>query len=185
MTGRNTEMKKALRTEMLGIREGLEKSYIEEVSAAVTERFFNEARGAGNCLLYIDCRNEVQTETLISKLENNGMEVFLPVVQGRELYTGRFSSGLVDGAYGISQPSEIEPRETFDIVVVPGLAFDKDFYRLGYGGGFYDRFLPKIKTGMKAAFAYRFQLVESVYPEKHDIPVDTIFTADSTYRRKQ
>jgi 5-formyltetrahydrofolate cyclo-ligase len=92
-------------------------------------------------------------------------------------------SALVTGAYGIREPAPdwplVEPAAV-DLVVVPGVAFDRHGTRLGYGGGYYDRMLPTIRAGNPAAalvgLAYGFQVVADLPGDPHDVPVDAIAT---------
>ncbi len=83
--------------------------------------------------------------------------------------------------FGIGEPKfdekAIVPQD-FDFVVVPGLAFDKNGWRIGYGKGYYDKFFKKYKGKNKTAVAFALQLVDKISFEKHDIPVDLIITED-------
>src|SRR3989338_3616519 len=83
--------------------------------------------------------------------------------------------------FGILEPKESYQREfnpdKLDIVIVPGIAFDKNGHRIGYGYGYYDRFLKTIrKETLKIGLAYDFQLIEKIPEERHDVPVDIILT---------
>ena len=83
---------------------------------------------------------------------------------------------LAPGAYGILEPKNpVESDVKFDFMLVPGLCFDKNKYRIGYGGGFYDRFIDKIgEDSYKVSIVYDFQLVDDLHPEEFDRPVDKL-----------
>ncbi len=88
---------------------------------------------------------------------------------------------LVPGTWGILEPPEnsrkVVPAEEIDLAVVPGLAFDRQFNRLGYGAGYYDRFLPKLKkNAVKAGICYSIQLIDQIPVEAFDIAMDIIVT---------
>ena len=75
----------------------------------------------------------------------------------------------------------MEP-ETGCVCLVPGLAFDRAGYRLGYGGGYYDRYLEKHPENVKVALGYDFQMVESIETDRYDVPLDIIVTPEKIYR---
>ena len=93
---------------------------------------------------------------------------------------------IATGKFGISEPRpecETIPLDQFDLVLVPGLAFDPGGNRLGRGRGFYDRILAAA-SGVKCGVAYDFQLLEKIPVEPHDAPVNFIFTPTRGLRRK-
>jgi 5-formyltetrahydrofolate cyclo-ligase len=94
-------------------------------------------------------------------------------------------TNLKKGYAGIKEPEgKGVPPEKIDIVVVPAVAFYKYGHRLGYGKGFYDRFLKKTKA-LKVGVAYDFQILEKLPAESHDIPVDLIITPTQIIMRKE
>jgi 5-formyltetrahydrofolate cyclo-ligase len=131
---------------------------------------------------YVALRHEVDTHALIRRMLREGKRVAAPrVVAGNELqqYFINDFSELHTGAFGILEPQPDPGRraaaEQFDLVLVPGLAFDRAGHRLGAGKGYYDRFLSGIKAP-KIALAFTFQIVEQVPVEAHDQRVDMIVT---------
>ena len=95
---------------------------------------------------------------------------------------------LIRNAYGILEPSNdelfIDPND-LDLIVVPGVAFDKNKGRMGYGAGYYDRYFNKINEKYyrkinKVALAYDFQIIDEVPMDKNDVPVDCIITTSKT-----
>jgi 5-formyltetrahydrofolate cyclo-ligase len=91
---------------------------------------------------------------------------------------------LKEGSFRLKEPDPdlcpVLPNYEMDLVIVPGLAFDKNGYRLGYGGGFYDRFLPTIKA-TTIALAFYCQLIPEVPSDKHDRKVNHIISPDGFY----
>jgi 5-formyltetrahydrofolate cyclo-ligase len=129
----------------------------------------------------------VDTGGLIKAALLAGKRVALPVTDTRrkEIYPRiviRYPEDLTAGPFGIAEPRSscpvAEPGE-IDLIVVPGVAFDAKGFRLGYGEGYYDRFLP-LTNGVSVGIAYNFQLVNTVFPEEHDWPVDFVVTEEST-----
>lgn len=134
-------------------------------------------RSAQTVLLYHSLPDEVDTHPFIRKWSGK-KRILLPVVQGEELelriYKGEET--LVTGAYGIGEPT----GETFtdyaaiDLVLVPGVAFDRKGNRLGRGKGYYDRLLPHLPAARKIGICFPFQIVEEVPAESFDIRMDEI-----------
>ncbi len=135
--------------------------------------------------IYVSLNNEVNTHDIIKESLKNGKRICVPKVksikEGMEALEIKDFSELVEcGTYKILEPknfeNKVDPKE-IDLAILPGLAFDNEGGRLGYGGGFYDRFLPKLKNeSPKIALAYDFQMVNSVPRDFHDILVDEIIT---------
>ena len=89
-----------------------------------------------------------------------------------------FDSLIPSGRFGILEPIELAKitYKSIDMVLVPGVIFDKNGYRLGYGLGYYDRFLNKLPKAVKVGLCFDFQVMDKVPREEHDIPVDYIVT---------
>lgn len=137
-------------------------------------------------MTYIDFRNEVMTEKIIRESLETEKDIVIPIsiVETKDILLSQlldFDKELTTGAYGILEPRqeyirEVKP-ESIDLVLVPGVAFDRRGSRIGYGGGYYDRFLKKLdKSIPKVALAFDMQLAEIVYRDNHDIPMDYIIT---------
>ena len=141
--------------------------------------FYRESR----CLsCYVSVGNEVDTHALIRSALDDGKCVAVPVARkGRPMMQVRISdlSELVPAPFGLLEPAEdswdpIAPS-AFDLVIVPGLAFDRQGNRVGFGGGFYDRFLSGLDA-VKVGIAYGFQLGEALPTEPHDVGLDWLVT---------
>jgi 5-formyltetrahydrofolate cyclo-ligase len=90
---------------------------------------------------------------------------------------------LVKNRFGILEPSKTVDIRSFDVIVVPGVVFDKKCNRLGFGKGFYDRFLKSVNTRLKIGLSYDLQIVDELPSEVHDIPMDFVLTETKIYRR--
>ena len=135
-------------------------------------------------MLYLSMRSEVETDGLLDGLLHVGKQVSAPVVDTEQdcLIPRRIQNGktdLVRHRYGMLEPSPacpIFPITQLQLIVVPGIAFDRKGYRLGYGKGFYDRFLANCPHAIPIGLAYQIQVVEDIFPETWDVPVQYIFT---------
>lgn len=94
-----------------------------------------------------------------------------------------YGTELESGVYGIFEPKAEYIRETdsklVDLVLIPGVAFDERGFRVGYGAGYYDRFLEKVREDTsKIALAFELQMVEYAHEDSHDVPIDIVLTED-------
>lgn len=153
----------------------------------IEERFLrlDAFRKAGLVLFYVSMPQEVDTQRLIERTLKLGKRVAVPACDAAAadlgLYEVRSLGVLRPGRFGIlePEPAECEAVELsqVDLVVVPGLAFDRGKNRLGRGKGYYDRFLKRLSEGVpKVALAFDFQIVEAVPVEEHDVPLDIVLT---------
>jgi 5-formyltetrahydrofolate cyclo-ligase len=132
--------------------------------------------------LYADFRGEVPTGGIIRQALSQGMNVVLPAVERGGLVFRQIpvESRLVKGKYGILEPDgecPPFPLERIDLFVIPGVAFDLQGHRVGYGRGYYDRALHRFESNGKfIGVCYDFQLVELIAGEPHDVIMDTVIT---------
>lgn len=129
--------------------------------------------------------NEVLTLPLIARLLQEHRQVLVPRTEpGRKLSWAPIADldTLVPGAFGIPEPPlhvrAVTPQDD-GVIVVPGLAFDRRGHRIGFGGGYFDRFLADF-SGLTIGLAYPWQLVERLPSEAHDIPVRMVVTSTET-----
>lgn len=181
-------MKKALKEEMLRKRNALSKSEIEEKSRIIREKLNSlpEFKKSKNILIYASFNNEVDTKILISELlENKEKNVLIPFVEKNnpvlQLSVLNNLDDLEPKTFGILEPKKDKIKNfdinKLDLVIVPGIAFDKNGHRIGYGYGYYDRFLGKLgRKAKKIGLCYDFQLIDKIPEEKHDVPMDFIVT---------
>ena len=133
-------------------------------------------------------RDEIPTNSLVKALRSDGVRVVLPLVNGasNRMVMCDFSSleNLDRDRFGIRAPDGDRFTGTLDVVFIPGLAFGLDGSRLGYGGGFYDRFLasPQCQSALLCGLGYDFQVVESLPMEVHDVHLTHIATPDRIIR---
>jgi 5-formyltetrahydrofolate cyclo-ligase len=170
---------------MLERRNALEAVEIARRSRRVqelllTSKEFQSAKIVG---VYYAFGSEVKTDLIIEQARSLGKKVALPSVEGDSLTFYELSSGryLVKGRFGIMEPLPYgQVDDKIDLLVVPGIAFDKKGYRLGYGKGYYDKYLAK-KRIVSIGLAYSFQLLEDLPRDKHDERLDAIATEDGIY----
>ena len=133
---------------------------------------------AKNIMLFYPINNEI---SLLDLLKDDSKNFYFPVVAGKTMYPVAYSenSGFCTGAFGIKVPigEKFEDFSIFDLIFVPGLAVDNYGYRIGYGKGYYDRFLKKISNKcVKAIPIHSNLLFEKLPSEKHDVYCDFIVT---------
>lgn len=187
--------KKIQRKELLAKRRALSLAQKLDYSAKITEKILAlpEYQKAKVCFMYAAMPDEYQTRELVENALKAGKRVCLPyianktdkIMQATELFSW---SDLVEGTYGIlSIPEDklyfIAP-EDIDLVIVPAVGFDKAGYRLGMGGGYYDRYLAKAKTAQLVAGVYNCQIVDQIVKDEHDAQVDIIVTEQEVIRCK-
>lgn len=175
-----------VRIETLHRREALTSEERTRLSQRIVDSTVHWIRreGFNAVMLYLSMRSEVETTGLLEGLLDSGKQVCAPVVDTEQLeliprQIQRLKTGLVRHAYGMLEPNQtcpIFPIEHLQLIVVPGIAFDRQGYRLGYGKGFYDRFLMKCPHAVAIGLAYGVQLVEDTFPQEWDVPVQHIFT---------
>jgi len=132
-------------------------------------------------MTYVSMGSEVGTHRLINALLKQGKRVAVPVVNGRTLDVSYINSmdDLESSSFEILEPKKssfvrCEPSD-IDAVIVPAIAFDQDGHRIGYGAGFYDELLPRT-NGVKIGICYDFCIIDSIFPEAHDVKVNYIIT---------
>jgi len=139
-------------------------------------------------MVYAAYRDEVETESLIRKMLENGVTVALPKCYEKgqmSAYRIKEFGELSPGKFGILEPPEewlMEPS-AFDLVLVPGCAFGHDGSRLGYGGGFYDRYLPKCTQAKAVGLSYEMSVVDELPTEKLDILMDAVITENGVVNK--
>jgi len=185
-------LKNALRRSILAARDAIPAEDRARHSRDVCDRAscLPELAGAGTLMLFAAFRTEVDTAPLIAWALGEGKTVCLPRVLGpRHMAAFRIVDvkvDLVPGAWGIPEPrttQEEVPPGVVDAVVVPGAVFDVEGRRCGYGGGFYDNYLPLTRPGVPwVALAFDAQVVDMLPCEPHDLAVGTIVTETRVIR---
>ncbi len=132
--------------------------------------------------LYLSSFGEVDTSLILEDAKKRGKTILVPISEKNgDLNISLYSENLKEGLFGIKEPENITlvPHSLPDFVIVPALAFDRSGNRLGFGKGYYDRFL-KNNFGFKVGLCYSFQLVSSLPSYDHDIKVDSVVTENDT-----
>lgn len=177
--------KRALRREMLARRRAVSTEERGRIGALIRDRALRlrALREAGTVMLYAATAEEIDLFPLMTSLLQAGKRTAFPYIVGKGLMEARAVAApeaLTEGAFGISAPdpacSMRVPPEEIGVVVVPGAAFAADGSRLGLGGGYYDRFLPRAAHALRLVLAYDFQIVPEIPTASHDMRVDCILT---------
>ena len=143
-----------------------------------------EFRLAKSIGMYYPIGSEVPTQDIIQEALSNGKEVLLPKVIDKNLEFRKIKDfhDLEKGSFDIMEPKDgCEASEKFDVILVPTVGISKDGYRLGYGHGFYDRFLAKNKLAT-ISITYAKQVVKSVPKTSDDVRIDWIVTEDEFFK---
>lgn len=187
------EWKKRLRAVCRKRRSALDQKQTTTGSRAIVERVcgLEEYLRARLVHTYVSSKeNEVDTWGLIQRCLEEGRRIAVPVVQrnSRRLRHAEIESldQLEPGFWGLYEPRPdhgvwVEDLDEIDLVVVPGVAFDPSGRRLGMGGGFYDRFLRRVKAP-KVGLTYDCLLLDDLPVEEHDVPVEIVVTESAVYR---
>jgi len=138
-------------------------------------------------MLYYSHRKEVDTKPIINHLLNLSKIVLLPRVKGPDILPIQIHDleNLYIGYGGIKEPRGNVYEGKIDVVIVPAVAFDIHGYRLGYGKGYYDRFLPKIEPVIKVGLAFDFQILDKIPHDPYDVKIDYIITPTQIYKTKK
>lgn len=183
------QAKRALRREVLAARDALAEDDRVARGQAIVARFLGlpELAGARTVMVFWSFGSEVGTSPLIGRLVADGKIAAIPRIQDGEVAAVTYRPGdeVRPTTFGAFEPTGgrvLEVAEV-DLVGVPGVAFDRAGRRVGYGGGFYDRLLARLREGVPAvALAFSLQLVPEVPAGPTDRRVDVIVTEDEVIR---
>ncbi|AWK50563.1 5-formyltetrahydrofolate cyclo-ligase [Clostridium beijerinckii] len=182
--------KKNLRKEILTKRKNIDSVEKEKMDQKILDEFYENKyyKEAKNIFIYISYDSEINTRGIINKALKDNKKIYVPRTEFKTRFMDAVEitslDNLVESEYGILEPSmeepHIEPNE-LDLIVVPGVAFDRNGGRIGYGAGFYDRYFKRIsddriKRVPKLALAYDFQILEKIPMNEKDVPVNYIIT---------
>ena len=175
--------KTELRREIRARKRAMTEAEIEERSARLAQLFFASGayQNAKTIYGYLPYNQEVRTVPMLERALKDGKKVAVPKVYGEEmkfLYLDDLNA-VAKGYAGIPEPIADEPvaQDKTALVLMPGLAFDPQGHRIGYGGGFYDKFLAAEPNHPTLALCYEFQMLPKLDVEDHDIPVDMVLWA--------
>lgn len=175
--------KKELRRMIREQKRAMTWEQIEDTSRQLKELFCRteQYRNASVIYGYLPYNQEVRTVPILEQALRDGKKVAVPKVYGdtmRFIYMDDLSR-VGEGYAGIPEPLDDGPvaEDKKALVLMPGLAFDKRGNRMGYGGGFYDKFLSQEPEHPTVALCYAFQMVDAIPCEDYDIPVDKVLWA--------
>jgi len=182
--------KKILRKEILAKRKNINTVEKEEKDRKILEKFYESKYyiEAKNIFIYISYDSEINTKGIINKALKDNKKIYVPRTEFKTRFMDAVEitslDNVIESEYGILEPSieepHIEPNE-LDLIVVPGVAFDRNGGRIGYGAGFYDRYFKRIskdriKRITKLALAYDLQVLDNIPMNEQDVPVNYIIT---------
>ena len=171
-------MKKELRKELTFLRDNLEERYSK--SLIIKDKIMNLDiyKNSHNIAIYSSMRSEVDTKELIKESLERGMNVYLPkVINKKKMIFMLINKDTIyeRNSYGVLEPVDGNISDNFDLIIIPGLAFDKDNNRLGYGMGYYDNYLKNNDT-YKIGICYKEQIIDTIPVESNDIKMDLIIS---------
>ena len=189
--------KRAFRETIFQQRDALTAEQIREKSLKIADQLYSLSLyiQAGTVMFFLSFRSEVDTRPAVEKSMALGKQVCIPkaIPKTREMIPSQlldWEQDLVPGAYDIPEPRPeklrpVEPAQ-IDLLIVPGVAFDLRGNRLGYGGGYYDRFFPLLRPKIPlVALAFELQIVSAVPVEEWDRQVHCIVTENRVILTKQ
>ena len=175
--------KKDLRAFIRAKKRAMTSAQVEAASARLAEKLFQHPayQDAKSLYGYLSYNQEVRTVPMLEQALRDGKKVAVPKCYGDEMkfiYLDDLTK-VAKGYAGIPEPIADEPvaHDETALVLMPGLAFDHQGHRIGYGGGFYDKFLSREPNHPTLALCYDFQMLPHLDTEEHDIPVDTVLWA--------
>ena len=175
--------KKELRRQIREKKRAMTPQQIESASARLGELFAasDAYKNAATIYGYLPYNQEVRTVPMLEQALRDGKKVAVPKVIGDDMkFIYMTDLSLVEAGYaGIPEPVADGPvaDDPTALVLMPGLAFDPAGHRIGYGGGFYDRFLATEPDHPTIALCYDFQMLPNLETEEFDIPVDCVLWA--------
>ena len=167
--------KKELRKEILAIRRQMPEGEVRTLSEKICGNVLKlqESREAERICIYMPINNEAEANLLIGPAAADGRRVYIPKVVGDEMIFNRYEEAMVSkqGKFHIRESDSediLEPDEK-TLIIMPGSVFDVHGHRIGYGGGYYDKYLARHTQCRTIAVCFDFQIVEELPAEDHDI----------------
>lgn len=181
--------KRALRREILALRDAVSPPDRAERSRRIAERLLAlpELADARTVMAFSSFGSEVDTEPILEGLIARGARLALPRISEGEIEAVAFRPGdaVTVAPFGALEPAsgDVLPDSELDVVVTPGVAFDRRGFRVGYGGGFYDRFFRRARPdALRVGVAFDLQIVADVPHGGTDLPLDAIVNEDGVIR---
>jgi len=189
--------KKEVRNIMSKRRKSMSEQEVNRKSKTIIEKVMNteEFKKSKNLMVFLSFDNEVYTFDLIDKAMDMGKKVVVPYTV-KDTYEiiptllKNIEEDLEVSSYGYLKPKKDKitavQEEDIDLTIVPGLAFDKNMNRIGFGKGYYDRYLAKTRKDSKnMAIAYEYQVLEEIPYDDYDVKMDYIITEENIYKNAE
>jgi len=188
LAGVRIMMKKEMRRAAMEKRNLMSAEQVSERSGMILRKLFSHPWfiGSHTVFTYVSMNNEAGTDALIKKALEDGRRVCVPrVIPGAEMVAVPIRNpeeDLETGFFNCREPKKHLPHiheNEIDLIIVPGLVFDRCGYRIGYGGGYYDKYLRNIPPGCRTiGLAFSSQITDRLPREEHDVPVMLVITED-------
>lgn len=178
------EIKNLIRKEIKLKRENLELNEKTKLSSIIIKKFLNleELKNIKTIMSYMDFKNEVETKGLNKNLLKIGKRVLIPKIddENDKIIPIILTEEYQKGKYGILESNGVKFLENIDLIIVPGIVFNEKGERIGFGKGYYDKFLSeyenKNKKILKVSLLYEFQIDNRFNGEEHDKNIDILIT---------
>lgn len=178
-----------IRSKALKARSGLEASLRVYKNSQIAEKLESLEcfKNAHHVLFYYSHNGEVDTLELIDKYIDS-KQLYLPIIKGRSHFQAvpiKSPLDLKKGYEGVPEPTRLDPSSVYDdqveLVITPGVAFDRKGNRLGMGKGYYDRYFARSSKAVKIALAYEEQVLDCVPKDPYDVSINLIITDQNIY----
>ena len=164
-------------------RMNLSMEYIESASDKILEKLLEneDFKNAKVIMSYMDFKNEVKTDKINEYIKKTGKTLVLPkVITKEKMIAIEDKNKYIVSPFGNSEPDGEEYIGEIDVIITPGVAFDRDKNRVGFGRGYYDRFFGIHKNAKKIAIAFEKQIIEEgIETTEFDMKVDVLITEDN------
>ena len=187
------KQKKTLRDKYLRMRDSLNDKVRSQKSTAILESLIHKPlyRSSINIGFYFAFGSEVETSAMMDRAIMDGKSIYLPVINriDKEMHFCRYDSDLCSltcNSFGIFEPKKIPAvaDEFLDLIIVPGLIFTKEGWRIGHGAGYYDRYLKKVDA-ITCGVAFSLQIKEYIPVGDFDVPLDYVLTENDLFIRSE
>ncbi len=184
----NAESKIILRKQILQVRNQMSDIVLAKKSLRIQDNILNSEayKNADRVFLFLSMPKEVDTQALIKQAWLDNKKVMVPIAQkGEKMFFVQYEPEdiLIKSKFGVMEPQKNAAQEELpqkkDLFLVPGVVFDRNGGRIGYGGGFYDRYFAQNECYLKIGIAFSFQVMnEKIMLDEFDIPIDKIVTEE-------
>ena len=186
--------KREIRQRIITLRNNLTKEERKESNHIITKKIIKSDiyKNAKSIFIYVSYSSEVDTIEIINDALALNKEVYVPKIykDKEEMEAVRIHNldNMIVDEWGILEPAYVDKNligDKFDLIIMPGVAFDMKGNRIGYGGGYYDKYIDKYEGEVKLlALAFNIQIINNIESEPHDIKMDYIITEWDNYTFK-